>query len=56
MEVAPDGQYTYRFIATLYNKGPHQVQTNDMPIIIDTTKPVFKSFNYDTQTNKYSNW
>ena len=51
MEVAPDGQYTYRFIATLYNKGPHQVQTNDMPIIIDTTKPVFKSFNYDTQTN-----
>lgn len=51
MEVAPDGQYTYRFIATLYNKGPHQVQTHDMPIIIDTTKPVFKSFNYDTQTN-----
>lgn len=51
MKVAPDGQYTYRFIATLYNKGPHQVQTHDMPIIIDTTKPVFKSFNYDTQTN-----
>lgn len=54
MEVAPDGQYTYRFVATLYNKGEHQVQTHDTPIIIDTTKPVIDKIAYNKQTNTIS--
>lgn len=50
MEVAPDGQYTYRFVATLYNDGPHKVQTNDTPVIIDTTAPVLQDVKYDDAT------
>lgn len=50
MEVAPDGQYTYRFVATLYNDGPHKVQTNDTSVIIDTTAPILKDVEYDVTT------
>lgn len=54
MIVAPDGKYTYRFIATLYNKGPHQIQTHDTSFIIDTTKPVLDDFKYDEKTHTVS--
>ncbi|MBP2057091.1 subtilisin family serine protease [Lactobacillus colini] len=47
MVTAPDGQYTYRFIATLVNDGPHKLQTNDTPVIIDTTAPVLSNITYD---------
>ena len=50
METAPDGKYTYRFVATLYNDGPHKVQTNDTPVIIDTAAPVLENVNYDAAT------
>lgn len=50
MEVAPYGQYTYRFVATLYNDGPHKVQTNDTSVIIDTTAPILKDVEYDATT------
>lgn len=54
LEVAPDGQYTYRFVATLYNDGPHKVQTNDTPVIIDTTAPVLQDVKYDDATKTIS--
>nr|WP_246011980.1 S8 family serine peptidase [Lactobacillus xujianguonis] len=50
MVVASDGQYTYRFVATLYNNGEHKVQTNDTPVIIDTTAPVLSNVQYDAST------
>lgn len=50
MVVAPDGQYTYRFVATLYNNGENKVQTNDTPVIIDTTAPVLNNVKYDTSS------
>ncbi|MDY2992403.1 S8 family serine peptidase [Ligilactobacillus animalis] len=43
-EVASDGQYTYRFVATLYNDGQKKVQTADYPIIIDTTAPTISNY------------
>lgn len=50
MIVAPDGNYTYRFVATLYNDGPHKVQTNDTKVIVDTVAPVLSNVKFD-QTN-----
>lgn len=50
MVAAPDGNYTYRFVATLVNDGPHKVQTNDTPVVIDTTAPVLSNLNYDPAT------
>lgn len=50
MVVAPDGNYTYRFVATLYNDGPHQVQTHDTQVIIDTIAPTLSNVKFD-QTN-----
>lgn len=47
MVVAPDGNYTYRFVATLYNDGPHKVQTHDTPVIIDTAAPQLSNVNFD---------
>lgn len=58
MIAAPDGNYTYRFVATLYNDGEKKVQTNDTPVIIDTTAPVLTDVEYNgsnhTLTGKYS--
>lgn len=51
MVAAPDGNYTYRFIATLYNDGPQKVQTNDTPVIIDTTAPVLSDVHYNRRSN-----
>ena len=48
---APDGNYTYRFIATLYNDGPQKVQTNDTPVIIDTTAPVLSDVHYNRRSH-----
>ena len=50
MVVAPDGNYTYRFVATLYNDGPHQVQTHDTQVVIDTIAPTLSNVKFD-QTN-----
>lgn len=50
MIVAPDGNYTYRFVATLYNDGPHQVQTHDTQVVIDTIAPTLSNVKFD-QTN-----
>lgn len=47
MIVAPDGNYTYRFVATLYNDGPHKVQTHDTPVIIDTVAPKLSNVNFN---------
>lgn len=54
MVTAPDGNYTYRFIATLYNNGPEKVQTNDTPVIIDTTAPVLENVHYNRRTHTIS--
>lgn len=54
METAPDGQYTYRYIATLYNEGDKQVQTADYPVVIDTTAPVISNLAYDETTHTLS--
>lgn len=54
MKAAPDGQYTYRFVATLYNDGPNKVQTNDTPVIIDTVAPVLENVKYDAATQTIS--
>ena len=43
MEVAKDGNYTYRLVATLWNEGPHQVQTADFPVVIDTVAPTLSN-------------
>lgn len=51
MVAAPDGNYTYRFIATLYNDGPQKVQTNDTPVIIDTTAPVLSDVHYNRRSH-----
>lgn len=55
-EVASDGQYTYRFVATLYNDGQKKVQTADYPIIIDTTAPTISNYKLtlDTAADKPS--
>lgn len=50
MIAAPDGNYTYRFVATLINDGPNKRQTNDTPVIIDTKAPVLNNLNYDPTT------
>lgn len=47
---APDGNYTYRFIATLVNDGTNKIQTNDTAVILDTTAPVLSNVNYDSAT------
>ena len=39
MVTAPDGKYTYRFVATLWNEGPNQKQTADFPVEVDTQAP-----------------
>lgn len=54
MITAPDGNYTYRFIATLVNKGAKQVPTNDTPVIIDTTAPVVENVRYNRRTHTIS--
>ena len=51
MVAAPDGNYTYRFVATLYNDGPQKVQTNDTPVIIDTTAPVLSDVHYNRRSH-----
>lgn len=38
-KVAPDGQYTYQFIATLHNDGAKKTQSASYPVVIDTTAP-----------------
>ncbi len=55
-EVASDGQYTYRFVATLYNDGQKKVQTADYPVIIDTTAPTISNYKLtlDTAADKPS--
>ncbi|MDF7626818.1 S8 family serine peptidase [Lactobacillaceae bacterium L1_55_11] len=45
--VAPDGQYTYRLVGTLWNQGKAQVQNADYPIVIDTTAPEITQLSYD---------
>ena len=47
---APDGEYTYRYVATLYNEGPNQVQSADYPVIIDTTAPTIESVSLQIST------
>ena len=54
MEVAKDGNYTYRLVATLWNEGPHQVQTADFPVVIDTVAPTLSNVKYDEATNTLS--
>lgn len=54
MIAAPDGNYTYRFVATLVNDGPQKVQTNDTPVIIDTTAPVVNDVHYNRRTHTLS--
>lgn len=49
-KVASDGQYTYRFVATLYNDGQKKVQTADYPIIIDTTAPTISNYKLTLNT------
>lgn len=49
-EVASDGQYTYRFVATLYNDGQKKVQTADYPVIIDTTAPTISNYKLTLNT------
>ncbi|MEY8662341.1 S8 family serine peptidase [Ligilactobacillus faecis] len=51
---APDGTYTYRYEATLYNEGPNQVQTADYPVIIDTKPPLLENMNVDLATQTLS--
>lgn len=51
---APDGTYTYRYEATLYNEGPNQVQTADYPVIIDTKAPLIENLNIDLATQTLS--
>lgn len=51
MEVAKDGNYTYRMVATLWNEGPNQVQTADFPVIVDTTAPTLSNVNYDASNH-----
>lgn len=53
-EVAKDGNYTYRLVATLWNEGPHQVQTADFPVVIDTVAPTLSNVKYDEATNTLS--
>lgn len=48
---APDGEYFYRYVATLYNSGANQVQTADYPVIIDTKAPVLTDLKYDDKTH-----
>ena len=54
MVVAPDGNYTYRFVATLYNDGPHKVQTHDTPVVIDTVAPTLSNVKFDQATTTLS--
>ena len=54
MVAAPDGNYTYRFVATLFNDGEHKVQTNDTPVVIDTSAPVLSNVTYDDATHTLS--
>lgn len=51
---APDGNYTYRFVATLFNDGENKVQTNDTPVVIDTSAPVLSNVTYDDATHTLS--
>lgn len=53
--VAPDGQYTYRFVATLYNDGQKKVQTADHPVVIDTTTPTLKDLKLKVDTTSKTN-
>lgn len=53
MVTAPDGQYTYRFVATLWNEGPNQKQTADFPVVVDTQAPSL-SVKYDSATHTLS--
>lgn len=54
MVAAPDGNYTYRFVATLFNDGENKVQTNDTPVVIDTSAPVLSNVTYDDATHTLS--
>lgn len=51
---AADGEYTYRYVATLYNDGANKVQTADYPVVIDTTAPVLSNVKYDATTHTLS--
>lgn len=54
METAKDGNYTYRLVATLWNKGPHQVQTADFPVVVDTVAPTLSNIKYDPASHTLS--
>lgn len=54
METAKDGNYTYRLVATLWNKGPHQVQTADFPVVVDTVAPTLSNVKYDAASHTLS--
>ena len=54
MVVAPDGNYTYRFVATLYNDGPHQIQTHDTQVVIDTVAPTLSNVKFDQSNSTLS--
>lgn len=54
METAKYGNYTYRFVATLWNKGPHQVQSADFPVVVDTVAPTLSNVKYDATTHTVS--
>lgn len=64
---APDGTYTYRYEATLYNAGENQVQTADYPVLIDTKAPRIEklvvdptaqvlSFTYHDELAGFTDW
>lgn len=53
MVTAPDGKYTYRFVATLWNEGPNQKQTADFPVEVDTQAPNL-SVKYDAASHTLS--
>lgn len=54
METAKDGNYSYRLVATLWNKGPHQVQTADFPVVVDTVAPTLSNIKYDPASHTLS--
>lgn len=50
-EKVPDGKYTYRLVATLWNDGENQVQTHDFTVIVDTQAPTVSNLSYNKETN-----
>lgn len=54
MVTAKDGNYTYRFVATLWNSGDNQKQTADFPVIVDTKAPKISNFTYNAADHTLS--